>query len=98
MNTPDVMAGIQCAVTRRSLDGFGPFHPREAFTIQQALDSFTAAGAKAGFEENKKGRIREGMTADFVILSADPFQTEPDCLHTISILDTYLGGKKVFEA
>ena len=95
---PDVMAGIQCAVTRRSLDGFGPFHPREAFTIREALDSFTAAGAKASFEENKKGRIREGMLADFVILSADPFRTEPDCLHTISVLGTYLGGKKVFAA
>ena len=94
---PNVMAGIQCAVTRCSLDGFGPFLPSEAFTVQDALESFTTAGARASFEENKKGCIREGMLADFVILSEDPFRTEPTDLHNIKVLSTYLGGKKVFD-
>ena len=89
------MAGIQCAVTRQSLDGFGPFLPHEAFTVQEALDSFTSAGAHASYEENKQGRIREGMTADFVILSGDPFRAEPSELHNISVLGTYLGGNRV---
>lgn len=93
---PDVMAGIQCAVTRQSLDGFGPFLPREAFTVREALDSFTSAGARASFEENEKGLIREGMTADFVVLSDDPFQTEPSRLHEIYVIGTWLGGEKVF--
>ena len=93
---PDVMTGIRCAVTRCSLDGTGPFLPREAFTVQEALDSFTAAGAAASFEENKKGRIREGMTADFVILDSDPFQTVPDQLDKIRVLGTYLGGTRVY--
>ncbi len=93
---PNVMAGIQCAVTRRSLDGFGPFLPREAFSVREALDSFTVAGAKAGFEENEKGRIREGMRADFVILGSDPFQTKPSQLHAIPVIATCLGGKEVY--
>lgn len=93
---PNVMAGIQCAVTRRSLDGFGPFLPEEAFSVQEALDSFTSAGAKAGFEENEKGCIREGMTADFVILGSDPFEAEPSRLHDIPVLAAYLDGKEVF--
>lgn len=94
---PNVMAGIQCAVTRQSLDGFGPFLPREAFTVQDALDSFTSAGARASFEENKKGMIREGMLADFVVLDVDPFCTELTDLHNISVQALYLGGEKVFE-
>lgn len=94
---PNVMAGIQCAVTRQSLDGYGPFLPNEAFTVQEALDSFTSAGAIASFEEEKKGRIREGMFADFVILNEDPFQTEPARLHSISVSAVYLGGKNVYK-
>ena len=93
---PDVMAGIQCAVTRRSLDGFGPFLPREAFSVREALDSFTSAGARAGFEEQEKGRIREGMLADFVILGQDPFKTEPSRLHGIPVIAAYLAGKEVY--
>lgn len=95
---PNVMAGIQCAVTRRSLDGFGPFLPREAFSVKEALDSFTYACAKAGFEEKEKGRIREGMLADFVILGADPFQTEPSRLHGIPVIATFLAGEEVYRS
>ena len=93
---PDVMAGIRCAVTRRSLDGFGPFLPDQAFSVQEALDSFTSAGARASFEENRKGRIAPGMLADFVILSGDPFKTAPDQLHKISAVSVFLGGREVF--
>ena len=90
---PDVMKGIECAVTRRSFDGCGPFLAEEAFTVQEALDSFTKAGARASFEEDQKGCIREGQFADFVILSADPFLTPPGDLHKIRVLQTCLGGE-----
>ncbi len=92
---PDVMEGIECAVTRQSLDGTGPFLPQEAFTVREALDSFTSAGAAASFEEQKKGRIRKGMLADFVILSEDPFRTAPHDLHKIAVLGTFLGGREL---
>ena len=93
---PDVMAGIQCAVTRRDLNGYGPYHPEEAFTVAEALDSFTKGGAWASFEEKKKGTIATGMLADFVILGEDPFMTDPAQIRNIPILATYLAGRKVF--
>lgn len=93
---PDVMNGIECAVTRRSMDGTGPYLIDQAFSIKQALDSFTTAGARASFEENIKGRIAQGQLADFVILSQDPFEIEPNELHSISIEKTFLGGVEVF--
>ena len=95
---PDVMEGIQCAVTRCSLDGTGPYLPQEAFTVQEALDSFTVRSAEASFEETSKGRIAEGYLADFVVLGADPFETEPTAIHEIPILATYLGGRCVYSA
>ena len=93
---PDVMGGIQCAVTRCDLKGVGPYLPRETFTVQEALDSFTKAGARASFEEDSKGQILPGMLADFVILDENPFETDPGKLKDIPIFATYLGGKQVF--
>jgi len=93
---PDVMGGIQCAVTRCDLKGNGPYLPHEAFTLQEALDSFTKAGAKASFEEALKGEIKPGMLADFVVLGENPFETDPAKLKDISIISTCLGGKTVY--
>ena len=93
---PNVMGGIQCALTRRDLKGVGPYLPQEAFTLQEALDSFTKAGAKASFEETVKGQIQPGMLADFVVLGENPFEIEPNRIKGIPILATYLSGKQVY--
>ena len=93
---PDVMEGIECAVTRRSLDGTGPYLPDEAFTVQEALDSYTIHSAKASFDENRKGSIQAGYLADFVVLGQDPFETNVRELHRIPVLATYLGGQCVY--
>ena len=95
---PDVMEGIQCAVTRCSLDGTGPYLPGEAFTVQEALDSFTIRSAEGSFEESSKGRIADGYLADFVVLGADPFETAPTDIHRIPVLASYLGGRCVYSA
>ena len=93
---PDVLAGIQCAVTRTDLKGSVPAYLQsEAFTVQEALDSFTAAGAWASFEEQKKGCIQPGMLADFVVLDRNPFLEEPSNIRCISVIETHIGGKLV---
>ncbi len=95
---PDVMAGIECAVTRTALDGTGPYLPDQDFSVQEALDSFTIFGAEASFEESVKGKIAPGYLADFVILTENPFVAEPCRLHQISVIACYLGGKCVYHA
>ncbi len=94
---PRVLAGIQCAVTRCDLNGVGPYLPHEAFTVQEAIDSFTKTAAYASFEENVKGQIKPGMFADFVVLGANPFETDVLCIKDIPVLKTYLGGRMVYE-
>ena len=94
---PDALRGIQCAVTRRSVrDGCGPYLPEQAFTVQEAIDSYTWRGAEASFEEKEKGRILPGQLADFVVLGEDPFTAEPDDIHRIQVLETWLGGVCAF--
>ena len=96
MELPDVLGGIQCAVTRRTLSGEGPYLEKEAFSPQEALDSFTKAGAYASFEERKKGQIMPGMLADFTVLSDDPFSLDSGSLKDIGVLATWLGGEQVY--
>ena len=98
VETPRVLSGLQCAVTRRTLRGQGPYLPEQAFTVQQALDSYTIAGARASFEEHCKGRIAPGFLADFVILGQDPFAADPSQLHAIPVQAAYLGGRPVYTA
>ncbi len=95
---PDPMRGVQCAVTRQPLDAsLPPYRPEEAYSVEEALQIYTWEGAYASFEEAFKGRIAPGMAADFVILSADPFETPSQELALIRTLRTFLAGKCVYD-
>ena len=94
---PDVLGGIQCAVSRTDLKGsVPPYLPKEAFTVQETLDSFTSGGAYASFEELRKGKIQPGMLADFVVLDRSPFSEKVSNIRNILVLETYLSGEKIF--
>ena len=95
---PFALGGIQCAVTRCTLDGKGPYLSREAFSVKEALDSYTSSGAYASFEERVKGKIESGMLADFVILRENPFEVSANRIADITVEETWLGGKKVYPA
>ena len=94
---PFALGGIQCAVTRSALNGKDHYLPREGFSVAEALDSYTSAGAYASFEEHIKGRIESGMLADFVILGDDPFAVDPSTIKDIPVISTWLGGKQVYD-
>ena len=95
---PFALGGIQCAVTRRTLKGGEAYLPQEAFSVKEALDSYTSAGAYSSFEASIKGKIERGMLADFVVLSENPFEISPDKISEITVCETYVGGRKVFGA
>ena len=95
---PNVMRGMECAVTRRSIGSTdAPYRPEEALPVRETIDSFTKSGAVASFEEGKKGEIANGQLADFVVLSEDPFKADANTLHRIEAEATYLGGKCVYK-
>ncbi len=95
---PFCLGSIQCAVTRKNLRGdVGPYLPEEAFTVEEALKSYTSDAAKASFEEAIKGKIAPGYLADFVVLGADPFTVDPSSIKDIEVTATYLGGNCVYQ-
>ena len=54
--------------------------------------------AYAGFAEGKFGRLVPGERADFLVLDADPLMAAPADLRRIRVLQTWIGGKKVYDA
>ncbi len=94
---PDVLRGMECAITRTSIDGTGPYLKDQAFSVKEAIDSFTYCGAIASFEEGYKGLIKSGYLADFAVLEEDPFIAEESHIHEIGVAATYLAGKCVYE-
>jgi len=93
------LEGIYAAVTRRTLDDKNPegWVPEQKITVEQALQGYTVNGAYASFEENLKGTLEPGKLADFVVLSEDITRIDPIKISETRVLQTYVGGKKVFD-
>ncbi|MGB7394438.1 MAG: amidohydrolase [Pricia sp.] len=94
------LEGLYAAVTRRTLDDKNPngWVPEQKITVQQALTAYTKDAAYASFEENIKGTLEKGKLADFVIIDKDLTQIDPDNIKDAKVLQTFVGGKKVFDA
>lgn len=90
---------IYQAVTRKDMDGKpeGGFRPQECVDVETAIDAYTVESAYAEFEEDKKGRIKEGMYADMILLDTDIFTCEPDQIKDILPVMTMVGGKIVYK-
>lgn len=92
------METLYFAVTRNTLDnpsGNG-WYRDQALTTGEAIHAMTKAGAHSAFQENLLGTLRVGKWADFVVLNADPYVTDPAALKDIEVLSTWVAGKKVF--
>ena len=91
----DVLAGIQAAVTRKGGENCpdGGWDPQEKLDVQQALALYTVNPAFAAGREKELGKIQIGYRADFVILDRNPMKLPPEQIQEIRIRNTYCGGK-----
>ncbi len=92
------LEGIYAAVTRRTLDGANPggWVPEQKISVEEALRAYTADAAYASFEENRKGTLKAGMLADFVLIDRDLTAIPPETIRDARILETVVGGKVVY--
>ncbi len=93
------IASFFASVTRQTLKGepVGGFEPDEKMARGQALRSYTLDAAYGAFEEKKKGSIKPGKLADFVVFSKD-LMTIPDSeILSTEVVLTILGGKVLYE-
>ncbi len=90
------MVGIYAAVTRKGMSG-RVFAEEEALTMMEALQGYTLYGAYLSFEEDVKGSIEPGKFADMIVLDQDLLSIDPDDIMDTKVLQTWLGGKLVYE-
>jgi predicted amidohydrolase YtcJ len=91
--------GLYACVTRERPEG-GPrngWEPQEKISLADCIGAYTSGAAYAQFEEGKKGELKPGEYADFIILSDDLTKIPPAQYTKISVLQTVVGGRTVYE-
>jgi hypothetical protein len=88
------------SVARKNMEGqpIEGFQMENALTREQALRSITIWAAKSSFEENNKGSIEAGKSADFVVMDTDMMNCCDDAMLRARVLKTVLGGEVVYQA
>jgi predicted amidohydrolase YtcJ len=92
--------GLYACVTRERPDG-GPrngWGPQEKISLEDCIRAYTSGSAYAQFEEGKKGELKSGEYADFVILSNDLTKVPPPQFTKTRVLRTVVGGRVVYSA
>lgn len=97
---PDAFAGIAAAITRQGPDAMphGGWQAQERLSREAALAAYTTGAAWAAFGEGRIGRIAIGQRADFLLVDRDPMLAAPSELRAIKVLQTWVGGKLVYQA
>ena len=86
------------ATVRKDIDGF----PDEGFQVENiigrgdALYAMTIHGAYANFEEDEKGSIEVGKSADFIILDNDIITSIESRIPLTNVVATFVNGELVF--
>lgn len=95
VSPPTPLLNIQTAVTRRTSSG-ALRGANQAVSLAEALRAETIDAARLLKREQLVGSIEVGKLADFVELSADPFDVDARALaESVGVLGTWLGGKRV---
>ena len=90
--------GFHSAVARQDAKNYptGGFQMENALSRPDALRGMTTWAAHAAFEEKRKGQIKPGMLADFVVMKTDLITAPNEQLRNASVLQTWMSGQQVF--
>ncbi|MFJ7198505.1 MULTISPECIES: amidohydrolase [unclassified Streptomyces] len=99
VSSPDPLAGIHVAVNRMQpgeTDG-RVFLPEQRLDLATAVAAYTAGSAHVNGMDDA-GTLRPGHLADLVVLDRDIFTAPAEQIHTARVLQTYVGGSRVYSA
>jgi len=88
------LLGIHTALNR----GDDIYDPREAISLEKAIEGYTINAAYASFKENSKGSIEVGKLADIIVLSENLFEVPANKVKDVEVLLTVVGGKEVYRS
>lgn len=95
INPYNPFLGIGTAVTRQARE-FGPLHPEEALTREEALRYYTINNARLLHAEDRVGSLEPGKLADFIVIDRDLLTCAPEDIVSTRVLKTFVGGREVF--
>ncbi|WP_250436607.1 amidohydrolase [Hanstruepera flava] len=84
------------SMTRETRSGL-KLDQNENLSAYEALQALTTGGAYQMFEENRKGMIKQGLLADFVIIDQNPLKIETDLIKEINVLETIKEGQSIYK-
>jgi predicted amidohydrolase YtcJ len=93
------MRGLYACVTREFPEGgpAGGWQGQEKISLEDCIRAYTSGAAYAQFEEGKKGELKPGEYADFIILSNDLTKIPPQQYTKTTVLLTVVGGRTVYQ-
>ena len=92
--------GLYACVTRELPTGGpqGGWQPQEKISLGDCIRAYTSGSAYGEFMDGKKGELKAGEFADFIVLSDDLTKVEPRQYLGTTVLRTVVGGKTVYSA
>ena len=92
--------GLYACVTRELPTGGpqGGWQPQEKISLADCIRAYTSGSAYGEFMEGKKGELKAGEFADFIVLSNDLTKVEPHEYTNTKVLRTVVGGRTVYSA
>jgi predicted amidohydrolase YtcJ len=93
------LRGLYACVTRKATDGNPPggWMPQEKLPLEDCIRAYTSGSAYAEFMEGKKGELKVGEFADFVVLSQDLTKIPPNDFLKTEVLRTVVGAKTTYQ-
>lgn len=97
--SPNVWEGIYGLITRQDPTGQfpGTLWAEQAITLDEAIRVYTINCAQAMGVAELTGSLEVGKSADFVVLSDDPYTVGTAQLPAITATQTWFAGSKVFD-
>jgi len=91
----DPFRAISTAVMRKTKDDNVILGKNERISVYDALKSITINAAWQLFEDQSRGSITIGKSADLVILSHNPLEINQEEIKNLSVISTWIDGKQV---
>jgi len=97
--SPDPWTGLETLITRRNPDPAvkGVLNEPQRLNVAEAIAAFTRNPAQAMGLADTTGMIREGLSADFIVVDRNLFEIDPGSIHQTRVLQTYFEGRKVYD-
>ena len=95
---PDILKMVEIAVVRDTYkEPDYILAPQERISVESAIRAVTSEAAWQLMNEDKIGSLEAGKFADMVILEKDPRKVDPSDISEITVLETWLNGKQVYQ-